>query len=269
MPNNLAFDLRVERLTSSSGENSGGDDLTSVSLLSPGGASAATTDGAGGDDGDVLLLTSTSRGGETFRLVRIPRSVEQCCVRLLSRYDAVCAFAVENGNATGEMMTLPASLSLRGGVKNSEASPGAARARGASHEGFTAPSDEESRLVETPGRGADESELAVGCTRMFPLRLDDGSGPHTHIILSYGGASLHTSCEKEIKDCILPFPFGPEPSVLFSCLFAHGAGTVLVVQVTNHMTCVKTMNTLVLVEGRPLRLEPRIEPQCCRLKGRA
>jgi hypothetical protein len=166
---NQTFHLRIEEsMTPASGDNAGGDDLSnlsSVSLLSQH-STQATADG----DGDLVLLTSSSSGGGgAFRLVRIPlpHSVEQRSVRLVNQYRSLSA---ENESFTGPGSTVT--------LNHDTASRTIATRR--------SPHADDKRIVETGGGDQSQSELAVGCTRMFPLRLDDGQGPDTHMILSYG-----------------------------------------------------------------------------------
>jgi hypothetical protein len=46
----------------------------------------------------------------------------------------------------------------------------------------------EENTLERAGGGSKVTQFAGGCTRMFPLRVEEGPGADTHMMLSYGGA---------------------------------------------------------------------------------
>jgi hypothetical protein len=178
--NHQTFHLRIKGLPLCV-EGSGGDESASVSLLSH---DARATAGV-----DCVFLPSTS--SSALRVTRVAHSLEQCNAWQANQSDAL---SVEDEHLTsigisrvhgsrhevqrddGNNVTLN---------HNTEYTP--AETSSQSHADINIIASEENTL-ERAGGGSKVTQFAGGCTRMFPLRVEEGPGADTHMMLSYGGA---------------------------------------------------------------------------------
>ena len=167
----LIFDLRVQGQFPKTCR----DDLYSVSLLSRGVEQCV--------DAEVVLLTSAVNG--TLKLVHIQHSAEQ----LIHHFPCL---SVDREHVVGmvSMGWPPERKTTGGGISSNPGLPCKAestttlRRLSYGHEEYTT------------NATADERDLMKGCTRMFSIRTDEGHGPDTHIVVSYG-MDLKGSCSSK------------------------------------------------------------------------